>query len=168
MKRPLTVQPEERERTPIEMASASLWPVLGGAGLAVMVVGWVDLTLLWFPLNFGSPDWEFGTVAAHLDGMPLGTVGLTLLIAASIAQGWRRATRLLAAWCLFVTLWLVVITVVYVLNLPLALETTSQQAASSALGKAILKAGAFAATYMVLYAWLTWFLWRLTRLGLRF
>jgi hypothetical protein len=137
--------------------------VVGGAGLAIAIVGWFDLALLWYPPNFGNPEWEFGTVAAHLDGMPLGTVGITLMIAAGIARGWRQRIRVLQACCLLVTLWLLVIGALYILNLPLVLQTAREQSVSLGLGKAALKAGTFGVTYTVLYAWLTWFLWRSTR-----
>jgi len=42
------------------------------------------LALLWYPLQFGSADWEFGTISAYLNGMPLGTLGLALLAAGAI------------------------------------------------------------------------------------
>jgi hypothetical protein len=149
-------------RALINAEPALLWVVVAGTGLAVALVGWFDLALLWYPLRFGDPEWEFGTISAHFDGMPLGTVGLALLVAGAIGRGWRRTSRLLAVVCLLVVVGLLAISVIYLLDVPLALRATAPQI-KPVMKKAMLKAGVFSATYTVLYAWLAWFLWRSTR-----
>ena len=151
------------ERAPINTEPALLWIVVAWTGLAIAVVGWFDLALLWYPLRFGDPEWEFGTISAHLDGMPLGTVGLAMLVAGAIGRGWRRGARILAVLCLLVVVGLLAISVIYLLDVPLALPATAPQV-RPVIMKAMLKAGVFSATYTVLYAWLAWFLWRCTRL----
>jgi hypothetical protein len=150
-------------RALINAEPALLWVVVAWVGLAIAIVGWTDLALLWYPIRFGTPEWEFGTISAHLDGMPLGTLGLALLIVGAIGNGWRRTVRLLAIVCLLVVVGLLAISVIYLLDVPLALQGTAPQM-KPVIKKAMLKAGIFAATYTALYAWLAWFLWRSTRL----
>lgn len=146
---------------PVETEPTLLWVVVAGTGLAIAVVGWTDIALLWYPLQFGSPEWEFGTISRQLDGMPLGTIGLCLFVAGAIGRGWRPAVRVLSIVCLLITLELLAVSGLYLLDVPLALHGFAP-ASKSALIKAMFKAGVFAATYTLLYAWLGWFLWRKT------
>jgi hypothetical protein len=141
---------------------ALLWTVLGWSGLAIGIVGWTDLALLWYPLQFGIAEWEFGTISAHLNGMPLGTLGVVLFAAGSLGRGWRRTTRAVGAVCLLVALGMLAVSLIYLLDVPLALRASAPQL-KPAIRKAILKAGVFAATYTALYGWLGWYLWRVTR-----
>ncbi len=157
---------EERrhERAPITSEPVLLWAVVAWTGLAIAIVGWFDLALLWYPLQFGSAEWEFGTISGHLNGMPLGTVGLALLAAGAMGRGWRRTNRLLSLVCLLILLGLLAISLIYLLDVPIALRAAAPQI-KPVLKKAMLKAGVFAVTYGILYAWLARFLWRATRLA---
>lgn len=143
---------------------ALLWTVIAYSGFVIAVVGWFDLALLWYPLLFGNREWEFGTISAHLNGMPLSTVGLSLFVAGAIGRGWRRVNRILSVFCMLVVVGLLVISIMYLLDVPLALRAAPIQV-KQALKKAILKAGVFAVVYTVWYAWLARFLWRSTKLG---
>lgn len=150
------------QRAPIDSEPVQLWVVLAGVGLAITFVGWADLALLWYPLHLGNPAWEFGTISAHFDGMPLATVGLALVISGTVARGWRRTARALSVFCVLIVL-LLALSVLYLLSVPPAWRVTAPQA-RPLLMKAVLKAAAFAMTYIVLYAWVGRFLWRHTRL----
>jgi hypothetical protein len=121
----------------------------------------VDLALLRYPLQFGSVEWEFGTISAHLNGMPLGTMGLILLAAGTLGSGWRCMARGLAVFCAVVAVGVVSLSVIYLLDVPVALKGAPQ--VKSLLIRAIVKAGMFAITYTTLYAWLARFLWRHTQ-----
>jgi hypothetical protein len=67
---------EPDERLPLEESADFGWYLLGWIGLAFALVGGFDLALIWIPLGFGNPEWEFGTVSATLDGLPVTTLGL--------------------------------------------------------------------------------------------
>jgi hypothetical protein len=151
---------QQRARSGIEPALP--WGIALGVGFAIAIVGWTDLTLLWYPLQFGNPEWEFGTISAHLDGMPLGTLGLATFAAGAVGLGWRRTTRVVAVVCLLVMLLILGIGVIYLLVVPVALQG-APPAVKPGLVKAMVKAGVFAATYAVLYGWLGWFLLRRPR-----
>jgi hypothetical protein len=140
---------------------AVLWRVIAAVGLAMTVVGWTDIGLLWYPLHFGSTEWEFGTVSAQLDGMPLGTLGLALLATGALAQGWRWPARGVAVACVLITLELVAVSLLYLLDVPVALKGAAPQVLG-AIEKAMVKAAVFAVAYIVFYAWLAWLLWRKT------
>src|SRR5687767_11526069 len=56
----------------------AVWPLLGLIGLAFTVIGAVDIALAWYPSALGSAEWEFGTIGATLNGLPLPALGLFL------------------------------------------------------------------------------------------
>lgn len=70
--------------------------VVAAGGLTVTLVGLTDLALLWLPFSFGDAEWEFATIGAHVIGMPLPTVGLTLIAAASVATASKRWITMLS------------------------------------------------------------------------
>lgn len=155
-------EPRPPRQSAIDTEPMLAWAVVAGTGLAIAVVGWADLALVWYPLHFDSPEWEFGTISRQLDGMPLATIGLCLLAASAIGQKRRTAVRILAGVCLLVALQTLAISLLYLLDIPLALRGFGP-AARPGLIKAMIKAGVLAPTYILLYAWLAWFLWRKTR-----
>src|SRR6476619_312742 len=54
--------------------------LLGLLGFALFVVGGVDFLLNFYPLRFGNPEWEFGTITGALNAIPSSLVGLVLLL----------------------------------------------------------------------------------------
>jgi hypothetical protein len=58
-------------------------------GAAFLLVGLVDLVLLWIPMRMDSVAWEFATVGRTLDGLPMPVLGIGLL-----AYGASRHPRL--------------------------------------------------------------------------
>lgn len=127
-----------------------VWRLLAVLALAIAIVGWTDLALLWYPAQFGNPEWEFGTVSAFLNGLPLGTIGLVLFGIAAIGSGWRRTTRVAALLILLVALAVIALGVVYLLDVPLAIKGTAPALHQTIL-KAIAKASIYAVTYAMLY-----------------
>lgn len=116
------------------------WSVLGWLGLVFVVTGLLDQALAWFPLRFGNPEWEFGTVSHTFDNLPLTLLG-TALVLASAAQrrvGW--ATRAAAALCWLLAAVLLVGLVVFLLDVPVALRAVTQPALRGQLMRAIVKA----------------------------
>lgn len=147
---------------PLLQEPTLVWRVVVVLAVAVAVVGWIDVGLLWYPLHFGSPEWEFGTVSAHFDGMPLATLGLGLTAAAMIGLGWRRRTRLLAVLMALIGLGLAAILMIYALDIPLAFHGVQPQM-RSALEKAVVKTLSYGVIYTVLYWLLSLILWRRSR-----
>jgi fucose 4-O-acetylase-like acetyltransferase len=83
--------------------------------------------LIWVPLRFGSPEYEFTSVAASLDGLPLTLFGMTFALAASRASGRVKSAKAVIVLLLVVTLFVVAGGVLYWLNVPLALNALRNQ-----------------------------------------
>lgn len=128
--------------------------VLELLGLAIAVIGFTDVALLLLPPDFGSLEWEFATMSAFLDGLPLGTVGIGLLGAAE--TGLRRvgALRVLAVLCLLLTLVVCAGTVLHAINVQTVFQI-AQPGTETALRRAVIKSFVFAATYVAFFAWAT-------------
>ena len=62
-----------RER---EAAGAAILKVLG---FTFLVLGLVDLLLLWIPAQLGNSAWEFATASQSLDSLPMVALGLGLV-----------------------------------------------------------------------------------------
>lgn len=165
---PRIVMPAEPERAkrrpPFSLEPRTCWLILFVLGAALALVAWTDLTLLWFPLRFGSPEWEFGTIAAHFDGMPLATIGLLALIIGAAGRGWWLATRVLAIVLLVLAVAFLAVFVIFLLDIPLALQGAAVEL-RPAITRAVVKASVYALTYVALYGWLAWYVWRRTRLS---
>lgn len=128
------------------------WVMIAGLGLVAAVIGWTDFTLVFVPWSFGSPEWEFGTISAAVDGMPLGTLGLSLFTAAGIGAGWRVAPRIGAILALVVALVVGACMVTFALDVPLAIRAMPA-AQRPALDRAVIKTGLFCVSYLAYYLW---------------
>ena len=150
------------ERHPVPQLSdpERAWAALGWIGLAFVIIGMVDLVLAWYPPALGSPEWEFGTIGATLNGLPLPALGLTLSLAAGIAGGsrWRMRTTSVVAVCL--ALLVFGLAFIYVTVIPVALAEATNPVVRTGLLKSIAKAIALLAIYPVLFTWVGYQGWR--------
>jgi hypothetical protein len=107
------------------------------------VVGWADLALLWFPLRFGRPEWEFATVGAHFDHMALGTVGVLLLALGVAHRGWWAPAQALAMAAQLIAIGLVAVYAIYIVAAPQAWHNVAPQLEPT-IGRAVRKVSVFA------------------------
>jgi len=154
----------ERARALAGVPPAS-WQFIAVLGAAFAVLGAVDLGLAWFPLNFGTPQWEFGTVTQTLDGMPVFTLGLVLSLAAAVAQGKWLLTRLISIWLFVLAFLIVFMAVLYATDLPIALRAVPDPQIRQGLMKAIMKTSAQAVVYPAAFVWMGIKGWRLSASG---
>jgi len=131
-------------------------------GAALAAVGWVDLALLWYPIHFGTLEWEFGTASSLFDGLALGTVGLGALALGALGRDWRSLGRWLAIVCIVIAIALLAVYGLYWRDSALVQQYAPPES-RPILRKAVLKATLFAAIYVALYAWLGSYLWVKTR-----
>ena len=115
-------QPAEPRRPRISADVPQAWRWIGWFGLVLSVVGVGDWVLAWVPMRLGSPEWEFGTIAATTAGLPLTAMGFAALLGAAIARGirWQVITM---GWVLLV--WAIVVfgaVLIFMLDVPLALR----------------------------------------------
>ena len=147
----------------MEKEPAVVWTIVLVLGVALTVIGWTDLALLWYPFRLGNPEWEFGTISGFFDGLPLGTIGLTLITIGTMRRGLRRTSRALGVLFGVIALMLMATFAIYLLDVPLALRSAAPEM-KVILKKAMLKTGVFFLAYVSFYGWLSWFLWRKTKL----
>ena len=109
------------ERARADPGAAEAWRWIGWFGLVLAVVGLGDFVLTWVPLDVGSPEWEFGTIAASFSGLPLVTMGFAAMLGSALARGVRW--QLMGMGLLLVGLALVLVgaLVVFLLVVPVAL-----------------------------------------------
>ena len=157
------VRPEKQGHGSLTPAPEFGWLLLGWVGLTFSVVGGLDVLLTWYPLQLGNAEWEFGTVTASLNGLPLFTMGMALLLGAAVARGSRWAVRLVAGGFGVVALTVILAALLWVTNIPLALHSVPDPVVKTGLKKAIVKTGVQAIGYPIGFAWIAIKAWRHSR-----
>ena len=120
-------------------APLGAWTLLGLVGWVFLVVGGMDVGLVWYPAAFGNPAWEFGSVTAALNGLPLPLMGLALILAAASARGKATVVKVAIGTAALALVGVLGAGVLYGLTAPIAVRSVSEPLASSGLGKAILR-----------------------------
>ena len=133
------------------------WRVVGAIGFVLLVVGVLDLALAWFPLRFGTPEWEFGTISATLNNMPVPAMGLALLLAYAAAERNVGVLLTVAVWGAVMTVFLSVAAVFYGLDVPLALRAVQNPVALRGLKTGMIKAVISLIGYGGFHVWATVF-----------
>ena len=145
------------DESPSVLISQPLRPVDGlalTAGIFIILIGWVDILIGWFPLGFGSPEWEFGTVSATVDGLPLSTLGLVVMLMGASESGSRWGLWVSAVWAGWVLAVLVACGVLYALTVPVALGALGPQGLEVPLARAVLKTSTLMVIYFCFYGWM--------------
>lgn len=150
--------------TTVEKGSV-VWGVAQALALGLILVGGADLALLWYPAQFGSPEFEFATIGRFASGMPVVTMGIGLLALVGVA-GERRfaawASFLLAA--LFAAV-LTVLLIVFITDIPIALRVNAEPAIRTGIKKVIVKALFELGVYWVLTGYIAMRMFRVARSG---
>ncbi len=133
------------------------WRVLRTIGFVLLVVGVLDLALAWFPMRFGTPEWEFGTISATLNNMPVPAMGLALLLAYAAAERNVGVLVAVAVWGVVMTVFLSVAAVFYGLDVPLALRAVQDPVALRGLKTGMIKAVISLIGYGGFHVWATVF-----------
>lgn len=117
------------------------WRVLVVPAVLFIVVGGVDSILTWIPTSFGQAEWEFGTITASLNGLPLPVLGLVLLMAAAMSANSLPGVRVASVLLVLTAIAVLVMGVFYLLTVPHALRAASAAGGVTALGlkKAMVK-----------------------------
>jgi hypothetical protein len=142
----------------VDATSAALFMVMGGA---FTLVGLVDLALLWTPLQFGTPGWEFATLSQTFTSLPFTGLGLVLLAVGLVSHPNTRGLWIRAASVAFaiLALALVVMGFLYVTVAPEILRQTPFEGLD-AVGTAVIKNGFEMVVYPIACAAISFFLWR--------
>lgn len=131
------------------------WALLGWVGLTFLVVGGADFALTWYPMDFGNREWEFGTVTASFNGLPILVLGLGLLLTSSLLTERRWLVVVATAGALGLLLWVLVGAGLWAASVPLALSATPTEVAVG-LQKALVKTSVQSVIYPVILGFLGW------------
>lgn len=149
----------ERSRSAIPLP-ASAWFILGGLGLVFLLVAGADILLGWYPPNFGSAEWRFGTVTSSLNSYPLLVLGLALMMGSGVARGSRNWTRGVAVALLLVTGLTLVEAVLYFPTIGQALSAAANVTLKAGLKTAITKTVIQLIAYPIALVWLAVMSWK--------
>ena len=101
-------------------------------------MGLGDIALAWYPTAFGNPQWEFGTIATTVAGLPLASIGLASLSASAFARGKRWLLVALSVALLVLGVAVLSGCILFLMDVPLALRA-EHGLAGLAIRKAIVK-----------------------------
>ncbi len=68
--------------------------VLGTLGTALAALGVAEIVLVFIPSAWGNREWEFGSVVAVMDGLPIVVLGISLLLYSLVTREKDRWVRL--------------------------------------------------------------------------
>ena len=130
-------------------------------GVTFLVVGMVDLVLLWIPTQMDSVAWEFATVGRTLDGLPMAVLGLVLLAygASRHPRFGRRALRGFAGVFAVSALALIALGVLFATLAPAVLSQTPREAVEG-VQRAVVRHAVQALVYPIAFVTLALALWR--------
>ena len=127
------------------------WQVLLMVGATLGVVGAVDVALVWYPSRFGVAEFEFASVAASLNSMPVVTLGLGLVVAASSALESRALAWSTVVLAMVIALLLLVSMVLFGLTVPLALQAEVEPIIMTGIKKQAMKSTVQLLAYGIAY-----------------
>ncbi|MFQ5678389.1 MAG: hypothetical protein ACE5HP_02930 [Gemmatimonadota bacterium] len=138
--------------------------VLAILGSAFLLVGMVDLALLWFPAHFESVSWEFATVGRTLDGLPMSALGLGLLAygSARTSKGRPLRLRLLGVGFAVAALLVAILAGLFLTALPTVLRQDGGEVIEG-IRRAAVRHGVQAVIYPISFALIARLLWKAGR-----
>ena len=128
--------------------------------MVFLLVGGLDVALAWYPLNLGNPEWEFGTISATFDRLPLVTMGLIFLVGSGVARGTRWLVRGVALVMVVAGVTILLAAILYATDVPLALDAAPNPVVQLGLRRAIAKTAGQGVLYPVAYVWVGIRAWR--------
>src|SRR5262245_19606353 len=119
MGRPILINdpPHESKRAVQDFSVG--WGLLLAVGWLFVAIGLLNIVLVWVPIHFGSTEYEFASVAASLDSLPLPTMGVVFALAASRALGRPVGAKVSVVLAVVMAVLILVGAVLYWLNVPL-------------------------------------------------
>ena len=126
------------------------WRAASWFGWLLLIVGVMDMALVWYPLRPGNPSWEFGAVDLSFSTLPVFTIGFGTVLAATLALGRRRLATFLGLISILVALVCIGGYLLFLSDVPLALRNSPPQVLTG-VKKAILRNSVFGVTFATAY-----------------
>lgn len=156
----------ERAPTRFVVESPAVWRMIAPVGLAFLLIGLVDIALSWYPVRFGTPEWEFGTIGTTLNNLPLPTLGLLILGGWAAVTERRGAVKVFGVVAVAVAVVLAGLVIVYLLTLPpawRAIQAVDNASAQMIAKKGIAKSLVQALAYPMVFGMVGWRAVRMSR-----
>ena len=118
---------DPRRRVARREGSAA-WRAFFWFGLAVLLVGVVDLALVWYPVRADNPAWEFGAIDRSVSTTPVLLVALGFLTSAALHERRRWAMGFIATIATALALATLIGLFIYWTAVPLALSGAPEPA----------------------------------------
>lgn len=137
-----------------QLPSAQLngWRILGWLGVAYLIMSVIDLALGWYPLGFGTSEWEFGTISSTIADLAIPTLALYLILGSAIVRERANVVRGIGVVMILVAIFLAILFILYLTSVPLALRAVSTNPIIHlGMEKAIIKSTTLFLGYEVLY-----------------
>lgn len=160
----LGMKPAKPQPYRVRQGAETAANVLAAIGVAFALVGFVDLAIMWTPVRFGTPGWEFATVTQTLTNVPLTTFGLGLIAYGLLSHPSRHPLWTRGSAVVFGVLAVVLVGMglLYVLSVPAVVQAASPEMAG-ALKRAVLKSGTEMVVYPLTFGLVSVLLWRAVR-----
>ena len=136
------------------------WRILGVVGAFFGSVALLDILLAWYPANFASQEWAFGTITATLNSLPLFSLGLMLALGAALARGNLLASRVAVGFLAASGGFLVALGIVYLTTVSAAFQVVVNPIRRIGLRKAMFRTETEAIVYSAAYLWVAVRAWR--------
>ena len=138
------------ERSTEAWGGATVAKVVGWFGVVLAMAALSDFFLAFYPLGFGSAEWELATISSVIAGLPLLSIGYAAIW---VSGGWTGSRGMLGsvgALLLASAAAVFALLIVFLTNVPVALRAT-QDVARLGIVKLTAKTVALALVFGVFY-----------------
>lgn len=133
--------------------AGSEWVVLAAMGGVFTLLALVDFGLAFYPLSFGSAEWEFGTATAVMNNFPLATVGIGLIGVAGLGKRAEGLVTLARSAAMLLVVMILVLSVMFGRNIGEAVRSVSDPVLREGLQEAIARTGIQLLAYLGALGW---------------
>jgi hypothetical protein len=125
---------------------------LGWFGVILALAALSDFVLAFYPLGFGSAEWELATISSVIQGLPLISIGLAAIWVSGGLSGQRRLLIAVGVLLLASAVSVFGLLIVFLTNVPIALQATRDVARlgiEKLAAKTVVLALVFGVSYIV-------------------
>lgn len=144
---PVILGASEARRPASRPEAAGPWRAIAWFGIAILIVGVVDLMLVWYPVRADNPAWEFGAIDRSVSTTPVLLVALGFLLGSALVERRRWVLGVLATIGVGLALATLVGLFVYWTAVPLALSG-APEAALAGIHKSMARTTVFGLTLL--------------------
>ena len=155
----LIVPPGGREPSgarPLTTEVGAEWGIVGAVGLVFAVVGFADLVLAVAPIQFGSAEWEFGTVTSVMNNLPLFTVAVCFVALSAFARGSASLVRFVGIMFGVAAAIVLIMAILWGKNLDEARRSVTEAVLKDGLERSITRTTVQLLAYGIGFGFLAW------------